>query len=60
MCITRIHQVLVGSDKYKSFTAVGFSPERVLVSIFPASKKFDYDLELDAGMHKTDVPTHER
>jgi len=26
-----------------------------LVSIFPASKKFDYDLELDAGMHKTDA-----
>jgi hypothetical protein len=39
----------------KSFTVVGFSLERFLVSVFPASKKFDSDLELDAGMHKTDV-----
>jgi hypothetical protein len=26
-----------------------------LVSVFPASEKFDYDLELDARMHKTDA-----
>ena len=29
-------------------------PERFLVSIFPVSEKFDSDLELDAGMHKTE------
>jgi hypothetical protein len=44
---------------------VGFSPERFLVSVFPAFEKFDSDLELDAGMHKTDghwppMPTHEQ
>ena len=38
----------------KSFIVDGFSPER-LVSVFPASKKFDSDLELDARMHKTDA-----
>jgi hypothetical protein len=32
----------------------GFSPERFLVSVFPAFEKFDSDLELDAGMHKID------
>jgi hypothetical protein len=37
------------------FTVAGFSPERFLISIFPASEKFDSDLELDAGMHKTDA-----
>jgi len=26
-----------------------------LVSVFPASEKFDSDLELDAGMHKTNA-----
>jgi hypothetical protein len=26
-----------------------------LVSIFPATEKFDSDLELDAGMHKADA-----
>jgi hypothetical protein len=26
-----------------------------LVSVFPASEKFDPDLELDVGMHKTDA-----
>jgi hypothetical protein len=26
-----------------------------LVSIFPASEKFDSDLELDAGLHKIDA-----
>jgi len=37
------------------FIVVGFSPERFLVSVFPASEKFDSDLELDADMHKTDA-----
>jgi hypothetical protein len=36
------------------FIVVGFGPERFLVSVFPASEKFDSDLELDARMHKTD------
>ena len=31
-----------------SFTIVGFSPKRFLVSIFPAFEKFDSDLVLDA------------
>jgi hypothetical protein len=53
MCITRLHQVLVGSDNKRSFIVIGFSLERFLVSVFPTSKKFDPDLELDAGMHKT-------
>ena len=26
-----------------------------MVSVFPASEKFDSDLELDAGMYKTDA-----
>src|ERR1700684_1120128 len=39
----------------RPFIVVGFSPERFLVSVFPASKKFDSDLELDAGMHTTDA-----
>ena len=39
----------------RSFDIVGFSLKRFLVSVFPASKKFDSDLELDAGMHKTDA-----
>jgi hypothetical protein len=39
----------------RSFTVAGFSPERFLVSIFPASEKFDSDLELDAGLHKIDA-----
>jgi len=32
-----------------SFTVVGFNPKRFLVRVFPASKKFDSDLKLDAG-----------
>jgi hypothetical protein len=43
----------------RSFTVAGFSPERLLVSVFPASEKFDSDLELDAGMHKTKRATHD-
>jgi hypothetical protein len=39
----------------RSFIVVGFSPEHLLVSLFPAFEKFDSDLELDAGMHKTDA-----
>jgi hypothetical protein len=39
----------------KSFIVAGFSLERFLVSVFPASEKFDSNLELDAGMHKTDA-----
>jgi hypothetical protein len=39
----------------RSFTVIGFSPERFLVSVFPASEKFDSDLELDGGMHKNDA-----
>jgi hypothetical protein len=39
----------------RSFIVVGFNPESFLVNVFPASKKFDSDLELDAGMHKTDA-----
>jgi hypothetical protein len=55
------------------FIVVGFNPEHFLVSVFLASEKFDSDLELDAGMHKTDahscppmnnniasMPTHEQ
>jgi hypothetical protein len=42
-----------------SFTIVGFSTERFLVSVFPASEKFDSDLELDAGMHKTKRATRD-
>jgi hypothetical protein len=37
----------------RSFTVIGFNPECFLVSVFPASEKFDSDLELDAGIHKT-------
>jgi hypothetical protein len=39
----------------RSFNVDGFNPERFLVSVFPASEKFDSDLALDAGMHKTDA-----
>jgi hypothetical protein len=39
----------------RSFTIVGFSPERFLISVFPAAKKIDSDLKLDARMHKTDA-----
>ena len=39
----------------KSFTVTGFNPERFLMSILATSEKFDSDLELDAGMHKTDA-----
>ena len=37
----------------RSFIVAGFSPKRFLVSVFPASEKFDSNLKLDAGMHKT-------
>ena len=30
-----------------------------MVSVFPASEKFDSDLELDAGMHKTERATRD-
>jgi hypothetical protein len=36
-----------------SFIVIGFNPERFLVSVFLASEKFDSDLELDVGMHKS-------
>ena len=36
-----------------SFIVDGFSVKCLLVSVFPASKKFGSDLELDARMHKT-------
>ena len=36
----------------RPFTVDGFNPERFLVSVFLASEKFDFDLELDAEMHK--------
>jgi hypothetical protein len=43
----------------RSFIVAGFSLERFLEpgarSVFLASEKFDSDLELDAGMHKTDA-----
>ena len=39
----------------KSVIVDGFGPERFLVSVFLASEKFDSDLELDVGMHKTDA-----
>ena len=39
----------------RSFTVIGFSSERFLFSIFPASEKFDFNSEPDAGMHKTDA-----
>jgi len=39
----------------RSFTIVGFSPKCFLVNVFPASEKFDSDLEPDGGMHKTDA-----
>ena len=39
----------------KFFTLAGFSPECFLVSVFPASEKFDSNLELNAGIHKTDA-----
>jgi hypothetical protein len=39
----------------RSFIVVGYNPEGFLVDVFPASEKFDSDLELDAGMHKTDA-----
>ena len=42
-----------------SFTVAGFNPERFLVSVFPASEKFDSDLELDARMHKTKRATRD-
>ena len=37
---------------------VGFSLE-CLVNVFPASEKFDSDLELDARMHKTERTTRD-
>jgi hypothetical protein len=43
----------------RSFNVVGFSPERFLVSVFLASEKFDSNLELDAGMHKTERATRD-
>ena len=42
-----------------SFIIASFSPERFLVSVIPASEKFDFDLELDAGMHKTEHATRD-
>jgi hypothetical protein len=39
----------------KLFIVVGFNLERFLISVFPASEKFDSDLELDARMHKTNA-----
>jgi hypothetical protein len=39
----------------RSFIVVGLISERFLVSVFPTSEKFDSELELDAGMHKTDA-----
>jgi hypothetical protein len=41
--------------KKRPFTVDGYNPERFLVCIFPASEKFDSDLELNARMHKTDA-----
>jgi hypothetical protein len=55
MCITRINKSWLDQTNKRSFTVVGFSPEHFLVSVFPASEKFDSDLELDAGMHKIDA-----
>jgi hypothetical protein len=55
MCITRLHESWLDRTNKRSFIVVGFSPERFLVSVFPVSEKFDSDLELDAGMHKTDA-----
>ena len=43
----------------RSFIVAGFSAERFLVSVFPASEKFDSDSELDAGMHKTERATRD-
>ena len=40
-----------------SLTVAGFSRKCLLVSVFPASKKFDSDLELDTGMHKSERAT---
>jgi hypothetical protein len=37
----------------RSFIVAGFNSELFLVSVFPTSEKFDSDLELNAGMHKT-------
>jgi hypothetical protein len=39
----------------RSFIIDDGNPEHFLVSVFLASEKFDSDLELDAGMHKTDA-----
>jgi len=39
----------------RSFIVDGFIPERFLFRVFPASEKFDSDLELGAWMHKTDA-----
>jgi hypothetical protein len=41
------------------FTVAGFNPEHLLVSVFLASEKFDSNLELDAGMHKTERATRD-
>ena len=30
-----------------------------MINVFPASEKFDSDLELDAGMHKTERATRD-
>ena len=40
-----------------SLTVAGFSRKCLLVSVFPASEKFDSDLELDTGMHKSERAT---
>ena len=53
--MTCAHPSWLDRTSKRSFIVAGFSPERFLVSVFHASEKFDSDLELDAGMHKTDA-----
>ena len=42
-----------------SLIVAGLSPKRFLVSVFLASEKFDYDLELDTEMHKIERATRD-
>jgi hypothetical protein len=55
LCLPTYTRSWLDQTHKRSFIVIGFSPKRFLVSVFPTSKKFDSDLELDAGVHKTDA-----
>jgi hypothetical protein len=55
LCLPTYTRSWLDQTHKRSFIVIGFSPKRFLVSVFPTSKKFDSDLELDARMYKTDA-----